>query len=111
MSSTPLWSAGLRSPAVEANTTFLPARANETRCESPLPALPLADAEARKVSPVNPLSSLPPFSTFTYTCLVPGAGLLVTALFQAPTLVVVSARLVASETKATRSQSPSTATS
>ena len=68
-------------------------------------------AEARKVSPLKPLSSAAPFSTFTYTCLVPAGAPLVTALFQSSVFVLVRARLVASETKATRSQSPSTATS
>src|SRR5204862_4215864 len=106
-----LWSADDRLLAFEANTSALPARANDACHELAFPARPLWLAEARKVSPLKPLSCPLARRIFTYTCCVPAGAALVTEVFQFRYFVLRSARLVASETKATRSQSPSMATS
>src|SRR5207248_10003304 len=68
-------------------------------------------AEARKGAPAVPRSSAWPPRMRTYTCLVPAGGDVVTSGFVELRRERVRARLVASETKATRSHAPSTFTS
>src|SRR5689334_15486001 len=91
---------------VDENTTDLPDRAIWAPSLEPLPAAPLLAADARNVRPLNAASRPLPPSTCTYAWCVPGRTEVVFAFDHAALVAFVSARLVASEENATRSQSP-----